>query len=436
MFPKKILLLSIALLAPLCARADLTLTQAIDLAIKNNVSVRLAQAKTAEARGQALRAASDLLPQVMGSASQSRVFKQNLEAMGFEPNGAFNTLIGPYNSFDARVSLVQKIFDLSASAKSSAGKIAARAAEREEALAKEQVASAAALAYLELIRSRRAVEAAQTESDLSNSLLGLANDQHKSGLATGVDVARSQTRDAEGNLRLIRARTNQRQAGIRLARLTGLPPGEPIATADTLTYSSSTMMSVGQALAIAQKDRVEIELSNLALQSAQQSYASARRANLPSLYATGDYGLSGSTPKESKETGSIGAHLNVPIFTGKRLQGESEAASALVDQARAQYDDVRQQIDADVRIALESLTAAQDEVATADQAHAFAQREMTMARDRYAAGVGDNIQVISAQNVVAQADDDWIGAIAAYQAARINLEMAIGHAQAFTLRPS
>ncbi len=435
MFPKKIgpFFFFAFILSCTVARADLTLSQAIDLAIHNNVSVRVAAAKSKEARGKALKDASALLPQLLGTASQTRVFKENLESLGFEPGGAFNTLLGPFDTFDARLSLVQNILDLSAISKSKAGKHEARVAELEENLAKEQVASATALAYLELIRARRAVEAAQTDADLSVSLQELSNDQHKSGLATGVDVARAQTRTAEGNLRLIRARSSERQARLRLARLIGVPFDEPFATTDALSYSSSTIMPMEQALMLAQKDRFEMNISTLLAQAQKESYDSARYANAPRIYATGDYGLSGVTPNDSTETGSIGAHLELPIFTGRNNEGATKEAEAQMEQAQLQEEDTRRQIEEDVRLALDTLSSAQEEVTTATQSQTFAQQEMKMARDRYSAGVGDNIQIISAQNVVAQADDDVINAIANYQSARINLEMSVGHAQIFKL---
>jgi outer membrane protein TolC len=426
---------AIAMLAcsSVASAAELTLSQAIDRAVKNNVSVRVAAAQTEQVRGQALRDASSLLPKILGTASQTRVFKANLQAMGFEPGQGFNTLIGPYNSFDARLSLVQNIFDLSAIAQAKAGRREARAAELEETLAKEQVASAAALAYLDLIRSRRAVEAAQTDADLSASLQKLSSDQHRSGLATGVDVARSQTQTAQGDLRLIRARTSERQARIKLARLIGISLEEPITTTDVLNDSSSTVIPIEQALALAEKDRPEMNIANLLYEAQRQSYNGARYANAPRVYATGDYGLSGVTPDNSKETGSIGAHLELPIFTGRANEGATKEVQALMEQAKLKRDDIRQQIEEDVRLAFDTLSAARDEVTTATQAQNFADQEMKMARDRYAAGVGDNIQVITAQNQVVQADDDVIGAIAGYQAARINLDMSLGHAQTFKL---
>src|SRR5581483_6489607 len=113
-------------------------------------------------RGQALQAAAGLLPRLAASVQQSRVFKVNLEAQGFDiPLPGFSPLIGPFNTFDARLQLAQSFFDLNAYYKARAGALNRKVAEFQERLAREEVAAAAALAYLEAQRSNRAVAAAQ-----------------------------------------------------------------------------------------------------------------------------------------------------------------------------------------------------------------------------------------------------------------------------------
>ena len=196
---KKYLWLIALLAAPVLADPapavqTLSLSQAITLAIRNNLSMKLAKAATEEARGQAIQAASSLLPQITGSLQQSRVFKINLEAEGFPANNPFFApLLGPFNVFDARLQLVQKLLDFNAIWLHQLGKTNLRISVLQEKLARQQVATAAALAYLEAQRSLRAVSAAQAQVALSASLLKLARDQHQAGISTGVDVARAET---------------------------------------------------------------------------------------------------------------------------------------------------------------------------------------------------------------------------------------------------
>jgi len=418
------------------AITSLTLPHAIELGIKNNIDIRLAQAKTEESRGRALKDAAALLPQITGTASQSRVFKVNFEASGFPSGGAagFDPLIGPFNTFDARVSLAQSLLDLSAIEKSKAGRRQIDVAKRQEDLAREQVASATALTYLDLVHSRRSVEAAQADTDLAQSLLDLSQDQRRAGLATGVDVARAQTRLAENHLRLIRARTTERQSSIRLARIAGLPLDQMIVPTDALTVSTASAPTGTSALEEAEKNRPEMAIAAAFVQAGHDSMEAARYARVPTVQARGDYGLSGNTLNNSHQTGSIGAYFSVPVFSGRRIEGDVKESEAELHEAQLRADDTRAQVEEDVRLSFYLLADQQDAVATATQALALAEKEMQMARDRYSDGVGDNIQITSAQSALAQAHEDQIAALADYNAARLNFDMALGHARTFTLQ--
>jgi len=118
-----------------------------------------------------------LLPNISGVAYQANL-TMNLVALGFQPGtipGFTNTFLGPFNNFDARLLLTQKLFDLSAIRNFQAGRAGVRVAELHEALAREQVASRTGLIYLEALRADRSVVAAQANVDLAEALLKLAH---------------------------------------------------------------------------------------------------------------------------------------------------------------------------------------------------------------------------------------------------------------------
>lgn len=411
---------------------ELTLTEAIRLAIQNNLSSKLARAATEQARGKALQDASGLLPQIMGTVQQSRVFKINLEAQGFPGNSPlFSPLLGPFNSFDARLQLVQSILDFHSIWKMEHGRAEKRAADLEERLAREQVAAAGALSYLEAQRTLRAVDAAQSQLKLSESLRKLARDQHGSGMATGVDVARAETNYALEDLRLIRAQLASREADIRLKRLIGLPMDTPL----TLTVLSSTdsvdQPGVDQAIGEARHNRFELQIAHAFMESETYNLRSEKAGHLPSLIAKADYGFSGNTPDSTARTGSIGGLLQLPILSGGDTHGRVVEASAKEKEAQDRYDDMQAQVEEDVRLSLQILAAAIDEVRVSNQAVDLAQKELTMARDRYAAGVGDNIQLLSAQTSLDRALDGQVDTFAHFDTARVNLATALGHMQDF-----
>jgi len=411
----------------------LTIEQAINLAIQNNLNSKLAKATTEAARGRALQAAAGLLPQIMGSVAETRYFKTNFASEGFAavPLPGFNPVVGPYNAFDARFSLVQTLFDANVFWKMRVGREGQTIALLQESLAREQVATAAALAYLEAQRTQRAVSAAQADLDLSESLFKLARDQHAAGISTGIDVARAETERAQENLRLIRAQVAAHEADLRLKRVVGLPLDKPVSLPDLPRADLTELPSVDKALGQADHDRFELQITKESYQAATDNLRAAKAENLPSLKAMADYGHNGTSIDHTARTGSLGGSLDLPIFSGGDTRGRIVEATALQKEAEDRYLDTNAQVEEDVRLSLQTLTAEVEETRTADQVVDLARKELKMAKDRFSAGVGDNIQVLNAQTALARALDDQVDSFARYDTARVNLAVALGRMQEF-----
>src|SRR5262249_6789887 len=152
------------------------------------------------------------LPQVLGAASQARVFKENLAALGFEAFPGINPVIGPFNSFDARLQLAWPLLDPRAIQKSRSSQRKPEIALEQERLAREQVAAAAAIAYLDAQRTAESVRTSQVSVELAKTLLKQAEDLKKAGTAAKIDVARAQTRLAQESLRALVAKSSSQDA--------------------------------------------------------------------------------------------------------------------------------------------------------------------------------------------------------------------------------
>jgi len=94
---------------------------------------------------------------------------------------------------------------------------------------------------------------------------------------------------------------------------------------------------------------------------------------------------------------------------------------------------MQEQIEEDVRLSIETLSAAVEELRATDQEVKLAEQELQMARDRFSAGVGDNIQLLSAQTALEVAREGQVNALASYQIARVNWAMATGTMSTFHL---
>ncbi|MFN2579332.1 MAG: TolC family protein [Pyrinomonadaceae bacterium] len=414
--------------------ANLSLEQAIALAIENNLETLLAKEREDEARGFQRQALSGLLPNISGTAYQASI-TENLAALGFTPGrfpGFTSTFIGPFKNFDARLRLQQTIFSLSALRNYQASGAGVRVAALAEGIAREQVATATALAYLETMRADRSVTAAETNVTLGQTLLKLAQDQRDAGIATGVDVTRAETRVAQEQVRLSRAQTEAEEARLQLERITGLPLGSSFALTDPLRFSVETLPPIETAVATAEDARGEVRAARAQVTVNELETRATRAEQLPSLEFLGDYGVSGITPLTSAlPTRRYAIQLNVPIFNGGLTRGRIQVASSREQQAQLQLAAVGGQVEEDVRLAYAGLRTTADTVRAADLAAALAQRELEMARDRFRAGVGDNIEMVTAQTTLANARLDQVTALAAYNGARLNLAAALGRAQNF-----
>ena len=412
----------------------LSFEQAIQMAISNNLTTLLAHERRNEARGNKQQALAPLLPNVDGAAYQASL-TENLAALGFRPGlipGFNSTFVGPFRNFDARVRLTQTIFDLSAIRSYQAGKAGVRVAELQEGLAREQVASGAGLIYLQALSAERSVVAAQSNVDLAQALLKLAQDQRDAGVATGVDVTRAQTRLAEQQVGLAQAQTSAEQARLDLQRVVGLPLGSPLTLSDQLTFTEEPMPAIEIAIAQASQDRREVQVAEEQNRVSKLERQAVQAEYLPSIEFVGDYGVSGITPATSNlPTRSAAVQLNVPIFNGGLTRGRLTAATSRQRQTDLELSSIRGQVEEDVRLALTTLRTAAEQVRAADESVRLAQRELEMARDRFKSGVGDNLEVVTAQTSLANARDAQVKALAQHNAARLNLAAALGRAETF-----
>jgi len=407
------------------ALLQLSLRQAKALAVQEQVQLKGAQEQTIEMRAHSDETGARYRPSVEFKASQVRQ-TENLKAMGFDFVG-FPTMVGPFNTFDARVRLTQRVFDLSLLRNIDAAGHAVNAAQWHAQAIAQQVAGAAAFAYVEVQRSAQAVLAANSNLELSASLLRLAQDQHKTGLGTGVDVVRAENVHSRNTLAQRQAISAAREAETRLRRALGLPMSTLLLLSDPLQAKEAPMPHLPLALEAALQHRPELEALQQVIAQRSSERGAAAAANLPTVSLAGDVGPSGITPAHNDyRTYSFGMQLSIPLLEGGAINARQDAAASRLRQAELELQDTNQQVEEDVRLALISLETSIDQVKTAATSLTLAERLLDQARDRFKTGVGDNLEVVDAQAMLAAARSTRIDALASYQMALINYQLSIG----------
>ncbi len=417
----------------------LGLAQAVRAALRSNLQMRLAVERTGEARAVATQSEAPLLPSLEISTSQTNE-TMNLVETGFTGalmHGLNITSVGPFFAFDSRIKLVQSLINTSATLYARSGREGVRLARLGEQLAAEQVASAVETAYVTLLRARRAVIDARANVSLADSLLVLATRQRDAGIATGLDVTRADTRLSQERVRLAQARTMAQQAELYLEHLTGISLDRHLVLTDPLVAQREPTPPLKAALVQARRQRAELMVARQQLAISKLEVQAARAAYSPTLGLAANYGFGGDAPLSSKVTPvhAVTLELDIPLYNGDLTHGRVMQALSKESQARSRLNDLYVTVDQDVRLAIDTLGTTSSEVDAADHAVVLARRELKMSRDRFRAGLGDNIELLSAQTSLSNARNDQAVALAQYQIARINLAAALGQAEEYPFLP-
>jgi outer membrane protein TolC len=415
---------------------SLTLAQAIEEALKNNLQTKLARERTVESRGQRGIGLSALLPNISGAAYQmnltANLVAQGLTAFTF-PGAPIPAFIGPYNRFDARFEVVQSLFNLESLRRYQATRYGVALAEQQRRLAEQQIITTTALGYIAVLEAGEAVSAAKANMQLAQRLLDLAVNQRNAGIATGLDVARAETRLASQQVQFAQTQTNLDTARLNLLRVIGSPLGAPLSPAESMQFAPQPPPETGEAIQQGLGDRLELRVASEQLRIAEAERKAAIAEWAPSVSAFGDYGSSGLKPNEvNLPTRSIGVRIDVPIFNGGRTRSEVQVATSRVRQAEMQLSDLRAGVEKDVRQALDNLATGEQQMRAAQKTLDLAQRELALAQDRFQNGVADNIEVTNAQTALENARLTTVFSLAQFNVARLNLASALGRAESFS----
>jgi outer membrane protein TolC len=404
----------------------LSFKEAINRALRNNLGLLLGSDNVLAARGQKWKELSSLLPNVSAAATQSAT-QVDLASFGFRfKTPGIPAVIGPVGVFDARAYLSAPLFDWHLIQRERGARANESAAQYSFKNARELVVLATGNAYLLAIAAAARVDAAQAEVETAQALYSKARDQLTAGVSPAIDALRAQVEAQTRQQQLIVARNAYAKQKLTLARTIGLPPGQEFNVTDKAPYEPLTAMSVEQALERAYRSRPDYQAALEQVRGAERLRQAATAEHLPSLNVDGNYGAAGVNVGNSHGVFQVGATLAIPVFAGGRTHADVLEAESELRQARQQLDNLRGQIDYEVRAALLDLNAAAQQVEVARRNLDLANQTLVQARDRFTAGVADNLEVVEAQDTVASANESYITGLYAHNLAKVSLARAIG----------
>lgn len=404
---------------------ELSLEDAVILGLKQNLGGVLATDVISDAEGRRLQALSELLPNVV-TDSGFGVHQIALKAqIGLSIPGVPH-IVGPFGYFDARAYLRQSVFDWSSIERVRSSNAELKSAELSSKNARELVVLVIVSNYLLANADKSEVESATSQRDTAKALFQQATDQKNAGLASAVDVLRSQVQWESREQKLISAKNDLAKQKLVLARAIGLPLGQQFEMTTLVSYQELTPSDLDDAIQSAYKARPDYLSQVNRVRSAELARKAASAERYPSIGAEADYGVSGVNPGTSHGTIDAAATLRIPIFQGGRVHGDVLRADAALTEERQQLEDLRARIDQEVRDVYLDLEADGQEVSVEKSAVTLATQNLEQSRDRFSAGVTDNIEVIQAQDALAVATDAYIASLYSFNVAKISLARATG----------
>jgi outer membrane protein TolC len=214
-----------------------------------------------------------------------------------------------------------------------------------------------------------------------------------------------------------------------LARIIGLPSDQEFVLTEKAPYQALTPLPVEVYLQRAYTSRSDFQAAQAQVRAAEFSHRGAAAGRYPTLGFDANYGDVGVTPAHSNGTWQVNGGINIPIFAGGKVHSDVLEADAQLKQARSQLGDLRGRIDYEVRASLLDLNSAAEQVEVARSSVELAEEALTQSRDRFAAGVTDNLEVVQAQESVAGAHESYIQSLYAHNLAKVELARAIGDAE-------
>jgi len=406
----------------------LTLEQAVALALKQNPTQQIAVLTAAESVQDKNITRSDLLPQANMRLADS-ANRVNLKAQfGGEsfPGLPFPGHLGPYEIFSVGPGLSSSVLDLSLWKRYQASRSAVDASAANSLSTREQVILLVVSQYIGTLRAVANVEASKSRVELAQALYDQAADLQKEGVGTGIDTLRANVELQNEKQRLIEAENDREASLFGLSKLLNLDPRQKLELADSLSFFETPQPEVEPSIDAALADRQEWKALLAEEKAVRYQKQAAQFSRYPSLHFDGYWNELGTTASNVIPTYQYQGSVNLPLFTSGRIHAEIAKANLEVQKLDQQKADLRNQIALDVKTSLLNLASARSEVQVANLGVELAKEEVSQARDRFRAGVANNIEVISAQDSLARANDNQILALYRFNQARADFARAVG----------
>lgn len=410
-------ILLFAVAARLDVPAQLSLQQALDIALKSAPALHRAAAQVQQAEAQEGRARSQRLPSLSVAAADTGQ-TVNLRALGIR-TPLLPTRTGAFQSVDARANVTQDLLNIAARDLGRAAREQVKITRFLALNVRDLLSYQVAVAFAEALRAQSAAVTIEKQVSLARQLDSITKDRLGQGVSSKLEAKRSeiQTRNLEQSL--LEARNQMIAAKLHLANLIHARPSAEFWLLET-NY---------EPIPPASATRADYRSAEAAVRTAELRLAAARSQRYPTATVRANYGQSGAAWNSNFNTFLVQGLLTIPVYTGGRIESEIAEARAKVAEAQADFEETASQIESEILSARAARESSEQELDIARSTVDLAKEELDLSTGRFTEGVADNTEVVNAQERLTRAEDNALRAAFNRDIAQAQLRRALGVTQ-------
>jgi len=411
----------------------LSLDDAVRRGLDYNLGLRLRQQQQQVASGQRSQALQRLIPTITATANTT-LQEVSLVAEGFRgelfgsdlPPGVTIPAVISFQNSAVQGNFSWTAFNYSAWKQFSAAKVSQVAAADTTADGQQTVVLNVGNAYIQALADAAQVDNANSLLQADEALLHDAVAEHEAGVAANLDELRARVQYQTQQQSVIAAENTFAKQKIALNRLIGLDARQEIRLTDPVPYASLDTQPLAELRTHALATRADYLGAQQQVHAAELQRDAAKAERLPTLSFSGYYGIIGITYAGYHGNFAAVANVTFPIFQEAKLRGDRQVAQQQVNVSNSQLDNLKSDIDAQLRNAYLDFDSAKALVDVARSNVGLATKELEQSNDRFQAGVADNLAVVDSQSTLADAQSSLVTSLYRYNLAKLELARALG----------
>jgi outer membrane protein TolC len=416
----------------------LSLDDAISIGLERNIRLQYDKANQKAVRGLTLSVINVLVPNLNVTAN-SQAQEIDLAAMGFKPAlfakfastglipaGVNIPLIVKVNTTQANIGLTQTLFDMADFELFRGTRNETNVVDLTLLSDRGDVILTVGNQYLTILGDQANVVNAEAQEFSAKTLFDQAKAKQDAGVGIRIDTLRAEVAYQQRQQDKLAQLNKLAKDKIQLARILGLPAGQPIVLTDTAPFHELAAMDLNEAKATAYEHRKDLLGLQEQIKLDQHVLRGIKYQRLPTIAFNGDYGLIGITNGSYHGDFTAEGSLRFPIFNEASQRGQQEVAGAQLLALRQRESDLRVTIDAQIRASMLDVTSSNELVKVAQSNVELAKQALADAEDRFKSGVDDNLPVVDAQATLASAESQLVQSLYQYNVAKLQLARNTG----------